>query len=179
MRIIIEGCDGLGKTYLCDRICKNFGVGYYHPPRPPKRNIKKLRQFEKKISNTYEDAFRLENTVFDRSWFTEFAYNYNRKIDYIERFEFLDEEYILILLYFEGNFKKQKFNKKIIVDDYWAETIENKMEKVNQRYIDAWIDSKARYKLKLNWTEFGYEKSQKMAMKFIGDVLGETTKTFQ
>ena len=62
MNIIIEGCDGTGKTFLAKFLCEKLGMYYWHESAP--------RSLEE-----YKQMLAPGGIVFDRFCFGQFAYN--------------------------------------------------------------------------------------------------------
>lgn len=73
MNIVIEGCDGTGKTTLAQFLAERFGLRYWHESAP--------RTFEE-----YKAMLECGGTVFDRFCFGQFVYNdeKDRKITKVE-----------------------------------------------------------------------------------------------
>ena len=62
MNIIIEGCDGTGKTFLAKFLCEKLGMYYWHESAP--------RSLEE-----YKQMLAPGGIVFDRFCFGQFVYN--------------------------------------------------------------------------------------------------------
>ena len=62
MNIVIEGCDGTGKSTLAKHICDRFGLRYWHESQP--------RSYDEYVS-----MLSCGGTVFDRFCFGQFVYN--------------------------------------------------------------------------------------------------------
>lgn len=62
MNIVIEGCDGTGKTFLAKFLCKKLGMYYWHESAP--------RSLEE-----YKQMLAPGGIVFDRFCFGQFVYN--------------------------------------------------------------------------------------------------------
>lgn len=62
MNIVIEGCDGTGKSTLAKFLAERLGMHYWHESAP--------RSFSE-----YETMLRSGNVVFDRFCFGQFVYN--------------------------------------------------------------------------------------------------------
>lgn len=62
MNIVIEGCDGTGKSTLAKFLAERFGLFYWHESAP--------RSFAE-----YENMLRSGGVVFDRFCFGQFVYN--------------------------------------------------------------------------------------------------------
>ena len=112
MKVILESVDGLGKTTAADKLLERFKMGYYHPPRPKKPYDK----YSEKITEEYLKAIQLNDCIFDRLFYSEYAYNYSRDLSYLDDIEnkINIENTVLILLYFSPvtiikfNFRKKK-----------------------------------------------------------------------
>lgn len=63
MQIIIEGCDGTGKTTLARKLSVHFNLSYIHLSRKDPTDY-----------IFYQNIFRKENVVFDRSYISEYIY---------------------------------------------------------------------------------------------------------
>lgn len=62
MNIVIEGCDGTGKTTLAKHLCERLGLYYWHESNP--RNLEE-----------YTSMLSSGGVVFDRFCFGQFVYN--------------------------------------------------------------------------------------------------------
>lgn len=62
MNIIIEGCDGTGKSTVAKHLCERFGLQYWHESQP--------RTFDE-----YKQMLEYGGFVFDRFCFGQFVYN--------------------------------------------------------------------------------------------------------
>ena len=62
MNIIIEGCDGTGKSTMAKHLCERFGLQYWHESQP--------RTLEE-----YKQMLEYGGFVFDRFCFGQFVYN--------------------------------------------------------------------------------------------------------
>ena len=62
MNIVIEGCDGAGKTFLAKFLCERLGMYYWHESAP--RSIEE-----------YKQMLAPGGVVFDRFCFGQFVYN--------------------------------------------------------------------------------------------------------
>ena len=62
MNIVIEGCDGTGKSTIAKHLCERFGLQYWHESQP--------RTFKE-----YEQMLKYGGFVFDRFCFGQFVYN--------------------------------------------------------------------------------------------------------
>lgn len=62
MNIVIEGCDGTGKTFLAKFLCEKLGMYYWHESAP--------RSLEE-----YKQMLAPGGIVFDRFCFGQFVYN--------------------------------------------------------------------------------------------------------
>ena len=62
MNIVIEGCDGTGKSTIAKHLCERFGLQYWHESHP--------RNFEE-----YRHMLEYGGFVFDRFCFGQFVYN--------------------------------------------------------------------------------------------------------
>ena len=62
MNIVIEGCDGAGKTFLAKFLCERLGMYYWHESTP--------RSMEE-----YKQMLVPGGVVFDRFCFGQFVYN--------------------------------------------------------------------------------------------------------
>ena len=62
MNIVIEGCDGTGKSTIAKHLCERFGLHYWHESQP--------RTFEE-----YRQMLLSGGVVFDRFCFGQFVYN--------------------------------------------------------------------------------------------------------
>lgn len=62
MNIIIEGCDGTGKSTIAKHLCERFGLQYWHESHP--------RTFDE-----YKQMLEYGNFIFDRFCFGQFVYN--------------------------------------------------------------------------------------------------------
>ena len=62
MNIVIEGCDGTGKSTIAKHLCERLGLQYWHESQP--------RTFEE-----YKQMLESGGFVFDRFCFGQFVYN--------------------------------------------------------------------------------------------------------
>lgn len=62
MNIILEGCDGTGKTTLAKHLCETLGLHYWHESEP-------------RTLGEYETMLSYGNVLFDRFCFGQFVYN--------------------------------------------------------------------------------------------------------
>lgn len=62
MNIVLEGCDGTGKSTIAKHLCKCLGLHYWHESQP--------RTFEE-----YRSMLEYGGFVFDRFCFGQFVYN--------------------------------------------------------------------------------------------------------
>lgn len=62
MNIIIEGCDGTGKSTLADYLCNRFNLYYWHENSP-------------RTLDEYKQMLTPGGVVFDRFCFGQFVYN--------------------------------------------------------------------------------------------------------
>lgn len=62
MNIVIEGCDGTGKSTIAKHLCERFGLQYWHESQP--------RTFDE-----YKQMLEYGGFVFDRFCFGQFVYN--------------------------------------------------------------------------------------------------------
>lgn len=62
MNIIIEGCDGTGKSTIAKHLCERLGLQYWHESQP--------RTFDE-----YRQMLEYGGFVFDRFCFGQFVYN--------------------------------------------------------------------------------------------------------
>lgn len=62
MNIIIEGCDGTGKTMLAEYLCKQLNMYYWHESNP-------------RTLDEYKQMLKSGGVVFDRFCFGQFVYN--------------------------------------------------------------------------------------------------------
>lgn len=62
MNIILEGCDGTGKSTIARHLCERFGLQYWHESQP--------RTFDE-----YKQMLEYGGFVFDRFCFGQFVYN--------------------------------------------------------------------------------------------------------
>lgn len=65
MRVIIEGCDGTGKTTLANLLAKEYGLEVVH-----------CTQHDPADPDFYYNALRKENTIWDRHVIGEMVYPY-------------------------------------------------------------------------------------------------------
>ena len=70
MRIIIEGCDGTGKTTLAKKLAKKYDLDYMH-----------FRNTDPTDKTFYVQSLRKESFVYDRNFISEIVYPkvFNRK----------------------------------------------------------------------------------------------------
>lgn len=92
MNIVIEGCDGSGKSFLAEFLCEKLGMYYWHENAP-------------RGKTEYEQMLAPGGVVFDRFCFGQFVYNKeeDRKLTVEElkdlvRKTFKDTHTILILV---------------------------------------------------------------------------------
>lgn len=133
MRIILEGVDGMGKTTLANHLCQKFGFGYYHPPRPLKKDFKNYFIYS---FDEYKAVLQLNHVILDRSFISEYAYNYNHDLTYLAHFS--QHNYFLFLIVFEKDIEKLDFWKTKVIEDKLENGKAERFTKVNQRYIDAY-----------------------------------------
>lgn len=149
MRIILEGVDGLGKTTIANKLIQQFGFGYYHPPIPQKIDY---QDFYKKCGNDYLSSLLMTNCIIDRSFISEYAYNYDRDQKYLEFFDrILNEQYVLIMLVFDSNVSHNFLNYHIVkfdIKDQLMSGRKDRFRKVDQRYKDAFDVLKTQHKYK-------------------------------
>ena len=62
MNIILEGCDGTGKTTLAKHLCETLGLVYWHESEP-------------RAVGEYQTMLSYGNVLFDRFCFGQFVYN--------------------------------------------------------------------------------------------------------
>ena len=62
MNIVIEGCDGTGKSSIAKHLCETLGLQYWHESQP--------RTFDE-----YKQMLEYGGFVFDRFCFGQFVYN--------------------------------------------------------------------------------------------------------
>lgn len=62
MNIVIEGCDGTGKSAIAKHLCERFGLQYWHESQP--------RPFDE-----YKQMLEYGGFVFDRFCVGQFVYN--------------------------------------------------------------------------------------------------------
>lgn len=62
MNVVIEGCDGSGKSFLAEFLCKKLGMYYWHESSP-------------RSKTEYEQMLAPGGVVFDRFCFGQFIYN--------------------------------------------------------------------------------------------------------
>jgi thymidylate kinase len=62
MNIVIEGCDGTGKSSIAKHLCERFNLYYWHESQP--------RTFDE-----YKQMLECGGFVFDRFCFGQFVYN--------------------------------------------------------------------------------------------------------
>lgn len=62
MNIVIEGCDGTGKSSIAKHLCERLGLQYWHESQP--------RTFDE-----YKQMLEYGGFVFDRFCFGQFVYN--------------------------------------------------------------------------------------------------------
>lgn len=62
MNIVIEGCDGTGKSTIAKHLCEKLGLQYWHESQP--------RTFDE-----YKQMLEYGGFVFDRFCFGQFVYN--------------------------------------------------------------------------------------------------------
>lgn len=62
MNIVIEGCDGTGKSSIAKHLCERFNLYYWHESQP--------RTFEE-----YSQMLSSDGVLFDRFCFGQFVYN--------------------------------------------------------------------------------------------------------
>ena len=66
MRILIDGCDGTGKTSVCEKLANKFGCNIVRLTHDGDRNFK-----------TYSEAMIPDNMVHDRTFLSEIIYPKN------------------------------------------------------------------------------------------------------
>lgn len=133
MKIILEGVDGMGKTTLAQHLCRKFGLGYYHPPKP---QLKDFKNFHIYSFAEYKAALKLNHVILDRSFISEYAYNYNHDLSYLMHFR--EHNYLLFVIVFEGNINDLDFWKNKVIEDRLEGGKAERFSKVNQRYINAY-----------------------------------------
>lgn len=104
MNIVIEGCDGTGKSSIAKHLCERFGLQYWHESQP--------RSFEE-----YKQMLEYGGFVFDRFCFGQFVYNApeERKLTPEELNKLVTEVFAqtsTILLYVEA--KTDTITKRLI-----------------------------------------------------------------
>jgi len=178
MIIIVEGIDGTGKTYFCKYIAKKYGFKYIHAPKPKKP----FDEFAKTVTAKYKKLIKdnlKKYVIFDRSFYSEYAYNYNRTHKYIEQFEkLLNVNYTVILFTLSHLGIRRTFNKYIA--NHQAFDNQNKFARkvaVQQRYIYILGKSRLASKYIINIPDTldklgtGYKKAQNTALRIIEHII--------
>lgn len=97
MNIILEGCDGTGKSSIAKHICQMTGMHYWHESQP-----KTLEEYKMMLSSG--------GVVFDRFCFGQFVYNTpeQRKMSWEELLELIKsfKETNTIVIYVDAHTDK-------------------------------------------------------------------------
>lgn len=122
MRVIIDGCDGTGKSSVCEKLSNKFGC-----------NIIRLTYSGDRSVKAYYQMMSIDNIVHDRSFISEIIYPkyFRRK----SRLEPRCEEYLLNLIKY--------FSIRPFILTASNETIHNRIIKRGDEYIkdiDKFID---------------------------------------
>lgn len=128
MKIIIEGCDGTGKSTLAKKLAKHYNLDVVH-----------MTNKDPKDFNFYKETMRKENVVFDRHFMGEMIYpNIFKRPGELSEKQYKDllylakTNYVVILVLVA--------NKSIIEtrlkDKNEHEFIINQIKKIQSNYID-------------------------------------------
>lgn len=181
MIIILEGCDGIGKTTLAKSLCKKYGLRYDHPPTP----TEDFENFSKEITMYYDYSLGvLDDCVFDRSFYSEYAYNFvNRKLDYVHEFEekYYDKIVFILMTFYNHNIDSLDFWKNEELDDFYKMEKRDKVKLINTRYQIAFHKSILKNKIMVPFNgdyKSHHETIIKYVDKFLGrkDEIGKTLK---
>lgn len=114
MRIMLDGCDGTGKTSVSEKLANNFGC-----------NIIRLTYGGDRSPRAYYEIMRCDNVVHDRTFLSEVIYP-----KYFERKSRLDMNqvpYLFNLISF--------LNAKMFILTASSETIQNRIRQRGDEYI--------------------------------------------
>lgn len=118
MNIIIEGCDGTGKSQVAKHICEMTGMHYWHESAP-----RTLAEYQQMLSSG--------GVVFDRFCFGQFIYNTpeQRKLSWEELLELIKsfKEYNTIVIYVDAH--TEAIISRLIARGEGDESIKSEMEK--------------------------------------------------
>jgi thymidylate kinase len=119
MNIIIEGCDGTGKSSIASHLCKMFGMYYWHESQP-------------KTFDEYCQMLEPGGVVFDRFCFGQFVYNEpeQRKLTPEELYRLVHEVFPktnTVLLYVDAH--TETIIERLIARGEGSRTIEEEMVK--------------------------------------------------
>lgn len=114
MRILIDGCDGTGKTSVCEKLANNFGC-----------NIIRLTYGGDRSTRAYFEMMSCDNVVHDRTFLSEIIYP-----KYFERKSRLDMNQIPYLFHLTDC-----LNAKMFILTASSETIQNRIRQRGDEYI--------------------------------------------
>ena len=172
MRIIIDSVDGLGKTTMCKKLSGEFMMGVYHPPRP----VSDFEFFSQEIDKIYLEMIDSNrNCIFDRLFYSEYAYNFSREISYIEKFEDqLDRNDILIILTFKpGTVMQFPFFNEKYIETHERHSKQERFELINKRYMEIYEKTRVKNKIRLNINELGYDAMQFAARQYVSSYVDD------
>lgn len=132
MQIILEGCDGTGKSTLAKKLAEKYNLSNIH-----------LTRYDPTTYFFYSTIFKKTNVVFDRSYISEYIYpklrNQTSMIQYHDIVRlFKRDEPIVIILTGDLNLLASRLKDRGEEDSYIIEKLSQIIEKYN--YISSTFD---------------------------------------
>lgn len=115
MRIALDGCDGVGKSTIAEKLANKFGC-----------NITRLTNGGDRSLNAYIQFLNCENVVHDRTFMTEQIYP-----KYFNKDCSLSSQELIALYYFIG-----MMNIKVFILTASIETIQERVNSRGDEFID-------------------------------------------
>ena len=129
MRIILEGCDGVGKSTLAESLASTYCCDIIH-----------MTRWSNKTFNTYIEKMSMDNIIFDRCFISEYIYSHifnriteisDKNIETLLNVAKALNYHIFILTCDDDELVKRLKNRNNETDDIIDNTI-----KINNMYVD-------------------------------------------
>jgi len=173
MNIILEGCDGVGKTTLAKKLCGQFKqLKYIHAPY--KLESESYDEFSNRVDHLYRIDLAGDNLVLDRSFYSEYAYNLIKTTEYTNNFERQYEDSIAFILIYCDNNKLSSYSFWKTAELHNIDLSQGKLERVkriNSKYLQAFSDSLLENKLKIEFRDNNYDEIYLRTEIFVEELL--------